>query len=264
MTWLDEETLNAYVDGALDAEARARVEGHLETDAAARELLKKLRQANTLATRAFDEPMHEPVPQALIDSILKRPGPDAGRDRTIRLGTRGPRPQSIHAYAMSLAAALALAVGIGTGLFLGRQPSQAPYELALGPVLSESPLNHLLEGHPSGRFLEIHHPGGLTRRLGIVATFRDRHGRACREVEVLPAGTDQQPLAAGVACRRAHGGWAVEGAVRLAHAPSATGQDFEPSGVSEKDALDGLLAMLGARAALSVDEERVFMRGGWK
>ena len=264
MTRLDEETLNAYADGVLDADARARVEALLETDVAARELLEKLRRANTLAVQAFDEPMHEPVPQALIDRVLNRRGHEAGRAGGVQLQPRAPRSRSIGAYAIPIAATLALAIGIGTGLFLGRQSTPAADELALGPVSAEDPLHRLLESHPSGRFLEVDGSQGRVRRLSVVATFRDRHARACRELEVLPAGTDQQPLAAAVACRRAQGGWVVEGAARLAAAPSATGQDFGPSGVLEKDALDGLLAMLGAQAALSAEEEQGLMQRGWK
>jgi len=264
MTRLDEETLNAYADGALDADARARVEALLETDVAARELLAKLRRANTLATQAFDEPMHEPVPQALIDTIQRRPGPDAARAGGVRLQPRAPRSRSIGAYAMPIAATLALAIGIGAGFFLGRQAVPAADEFALGPVSADGPLHRLLESHGSGRFMEIDSSRERARRLSVVATFRDRHARACREVEVLPAGTDQQPLAAAVACRRAQGGWVVEGAARLAFAPSTTGQNFEPSGVLEKDALDGLLGMLGAQAALSAEEEQALMQRGWK
>jgi hypothetical protein len=264
MTRLDEETLNAYADGALDAEARAGVESHLKTDAAARELLAKLRRANTLAAQAFDAPMHEPVPQALIDTIRRRPDRNARRNATVRQQSRRFRSSSVRAYAMPLAAALVLALGIGAGLFLARQPAQTLEQLTLGPVHAEGQLHRVLETHPSGRFVEIDGAGVHAGRLGVVATFRDRSGRACREVEVLPAGTDQQPLAAGVACRRTQGGWVMEGAARVAQAPSATGQDFEPSGVAEKDVLDGLLGMLGAQAALSPEEEHALIQGGWK
>ena len=81
---------------------------------------------------------------------------------------------------------------------------------------------------------------------------------------MLPAGTHHQPLAAGVACRRSLGGWVMVGAARLAHAPTSAGSDFEPSGASEKDALEALLAMLGAQAALSADEEQALMQRSWK
>lgn len=262
MMRLDEETLNAYADGALDAEAHAKVESHLKSDAAAREHLAKLRRANTLAAQAFDAPMHEPVPQALIDTIRGRSDRNARREAMVRLQSRRFRPSSVRAYAMPLAAAVVLALGIGAGLFFARHPAQTLEQLALGPVQAESQLHRVLEHHPSGRFLDI--DGGHAGRLGVVATFRDRNGRACREVEVLPAGTDQQPLAAGVACRGAQGGWVMEGAARVAQAPSATGRNFEPSGVAEKDVLDGLLGMLGAQAALSPEEEHALIQRGWK
>jgi hypothetical protein len=206
--------------------------------------------------------MHEPVPQALIDTILRRPSLDTGVDRGIRLGARAPRSRSIGAYAMPIAASLVLAIGIG--LLVGRQSTPAGDELTLGLVSAEGQLHRLLESHPSGSFLEVDRPGKQARRLNVVLTFRDRHARACRELEVLPAGTGEQPLAAGVACRRDQGGWVVEGAARLAQAPTAARPGFEPSGVSEKDALEGLLTMLGAQAALSSEEEQALMERGWK
>lgn len=261
---LSEETLNAYCDGALDADACAEVEACLKTDAAARELLERLRRANALAMRAFEEPFREPPPQALIDAILKGPGREAASDSTTPLRTRAFRGRRIRDYAVPLAASLALAIGIAAGFLFGSQPGQGPDELALGAVPGGSQLHRLLEDTPSGQILEINGRGGSARRHTVVGTFRDRHARPCREVEVLPPDTDQQPLAAGVACRRAEGGWVVEGAVRLAHVPSASSQQFEPSGVTEKDALEGLLMILGAQAALSSEEEQVLMRQGWK
>jgi hypothetical protein len=39
---------------------------------------------------------------------------------------------------------------------------------------------------------------------------------------------------------------------------------FEPSGVPEKDALEGLLTMLGARRALGPTEEKALIEHGWK
>jgi Putative zinc-finger len=262
MRRLSEETLNAYADGALEAAARAEVEAHLEVDPEARALLEKLRKANALAIEAFAAPMREPPPQALIDAVLTGPGNDVASDPGMRQKRRPPRAWRVRDYTLPLAAGLALAIGVTAGVYLGRQPAQAPGELALGIVPGDSTLHRLLEGHPSGSSLNIGQ--AQARRLGIVATFRDRHARPCREVEVLPTGTDAQALAAGVACRDAGGRWAVEGATRLAGAPQAPGGQFEPSGVPEKDALEGLLAMLGARRALSAAEEKELIERGWK
>ena len=133
MKLLNEEKLNAYVDGAFDADARAEVEALLEADPEARALLQKLRGANALAIEAFAEPMHEAPPRALIDTIL---GADIRGTRTVHSAvTTGKRPRAlgVQDYALPLAAVLALAVGISAGVFLGRQTHQPPEQLALGP-----------------------------------------------------------------------------------------------------------------------------------
>lgn len=259
-----EETLNAYADGALDADARAEVESQLATDAAARAFLEKLRRANALAREAFAEPFQEPPPQTLIDMILQAPD-TVESDGVIPLDVPTSRRRTIRHYSLPLAAALALAIGLAAGLLLGRQPAQEPNAVALGDVAPGSQMYRLLERHPSGSILDMPAQQGLAQRLSVVATFRDRHARPCREIEVLPpVNAGQQPLAAAVACRGPNGSWTVEGTVRLTYAPSATAGQFEPSGVPEKDALDGLLAMLGAQTALSSDDERLMMQRGWQ
>jgi hypothetical protein len=255
---LDEETLNAYCDGALDVEARAEVEVLLQADAEARDRLAKLRRANALAIEAFGAPMQEPQPQALIDIILQ--------DRDPRSGPAGPRwmrglGAGMRNYAVPLAASLALAIGIAAGLMLARQTEPASIGLALGTVPRESPLHRLLDHALSGQIQEM---GSSDGRHAVLATFRDRGGRPCREIEVLPPETGLQPIAAGVACRAADGGWVVEGAVSLAHAAGTGAQHYEPSGVTEKDALEGLLNLLGAQAALSPEEERALVQRGWR
>jgi hypothetical protein len=264
MTRLSEETLNAYADGALEAEARAEVEAQLATDAAARALLEKLRRANALAIEAFAAPMHEPPPQVLVETVLGTPVHGATTDRAVLKERRQSRAWRIRDYTLPLAASVALAVGITAGVFLARQPGHSPGELALGLVPGGSALHRLLESHPSGSVLEIERPLEAAGRLSVVATFRDQHARACREVELLRPGTDQQAGAAAVACRDALGRWVVEGATRVAGAPQATGRQFEPSGVPEKDALDALLTMLGAQRALGPAEEKALIDRGWK
>ena len=250
---LDEETLNAYRDGALDVEARAEVEALLETEAGARELLAKLRRANALAVEAFGAPMHGPQPQAMMDTILQ----DRGR-RPIwarGLGT------SLRSYAAPLAASLALLIGVAAGVILSRQMERAPAGLALGTVPRDSPMHRLLDHALSGQIQETGSSGG---RHAVLATFRDRRGRPCREIEVFPPHAGLQPIAAGVACLGDDGSWLVEGAVSLAHAAGTGSQHYEPSGVAEKDALEGLLNLLGAQAALGPEEERALLERRWR
>ena len=97
----------------------------------------------------------------------------------------------------------------------------------------------------------------------VIATFRDRKARVCREIEVLDA--DMQAKLAGAACRDpASGTWIVEGVARIAAAPVSQGSTFVPSGTDEKDALDGLLTVLGASKALTADEEQRLIAKGWR
>jgi hypothetical protein len=264
MKRLSDETLNAFADGALAEDARAEVEAQLQGDAEARAVLEKLRRANALAIEAFAAPMQEAPPQALIDTIIKRPGQGTAPDRGALRLSQQARAWSVRDYALPLAAALALAVGITAGFVLGRQPVQPPGQLALGPIPAGSTLHLLLEGHPSGSSLEIVGSRGAAGRFSVVATFRDRHARACREVELLAPDSDQQAVMAAVACRHAVAGWVVEGATRLAGAAQTAIQQFEPSGVPEKDALEGLLTMLGAQRALSPAEEKGLIGRGWR
>jgi hypothetical protein len=255
MTRLSEEMLNAYADGALGVAARAEVEAQLAVDAEARALLEKLRRAGGRAAEAFAGPMHEPPPRALVDAIMRAP---AGRTA----GIRGPRSWRLRDYALPLAASVALAAGVAA--FLGRQPAGPPGELALGEVAGESALHRLLESHASGSTLAIDGSGRSSKQLGVVATFRDRHARPCREVEMLLPGPGGQAVAAAVACRSGAGRWIVEGVARLAPAPQSAAPGIEPAGVSEKDALDGLLTLLGAQRALDAAEEQVLIERRWK
>jgi surface antigen len=257
MTRLSEEMLNAYADGALDVATRAEVEARLAVDAEARALLEKLRRADELAAEAFAAPMHGPPPRSLVDAIMLAPARGT-------VGIRALRSWRLRDYALPLAASVALAAGVVAGAFLGRQAAGPPGELALGAVAGDSALHRLLESHPSGSTLAIDMNGRLSKRLEVVATFRDRHARPCREVEVLLPGSGRQAVAAAVACRSDSGRWVVEGVARLAPASPSADPGIEPAGAAEKDALDGLLMLLGAQRALETSQEVSLIERRWK
>jgi anti-sigma factor RsiW len=61
-----EDRLIAYLDGEVDASARREIEAWLDTDPAARDKLATLAQSAALVRAAFDEVMHEPLPDRLI------------------------------------------------------------------------------------------------------------------------------------------------------------------------------------------------------
>jgi anti-sigma factor RsiW len=61
-----DDRLIAYLDGEGDASARREIEDWLDSDPAARDKLAALAQSAALVRSAFDEVMHEPLPDRLI------------------------------------------------------------------------------------------------------------------------------------------------------------------------------------------------------
>jgi hypothetical protein len=256
-----DEVLVAYADGTLDTATRAETESYLAADAHARALVEALRETGALAVQAFDQPMREPPPPHLVEMIRSR------RGRAVSTARAPSTRSAVRAFAMPLAASMAMAVALGAAFLVGRMTARDDVgpELALGSVPAQSQMARLLETQPSGQALPADSADHRRRRLTVVATFRDRDSRPCRELEVLGGSADAQPLAVGVACRSPDGSWVMEGAVRLGAAQSAQGgAGYMPSGSAEKDALEGLLAALGIRQALSASEEQGLIAQRWK
>lgn len=272
-----DEKLMAFADGQLPLDEMCEIEAYLEADPDARQLVGAFRQSSELVSAAFDEVLHQTPPQRLIDAIEKAPRAEAAQDaapvtelRTpaARAGSAsanwsGSREPVANHWALPLAASMALLVGIGVGLLIGqsnRIATTEPFHIALGLVAPSAPLARLLETSPSGTPQEAARAG---TQLIAVATFRDRRGRICREIELISPGATPTPLAAAVACRDASRGWTVEGAFNLA-APAETGSQYVPSGAAEQDALDGLLKVLGASEVLTAADEARLIGKNWR
>jgi len=61
-----DERLIAYLDGEIDVSERREIEAWLDSDPAARDKLAALAESAVLVRSAFDEVMHEPLPDRLI------------------------------------------------------------------------------------------------------------------------------------------------------------------------------------------------------
>lgn len=265
MTRPTDEMFMAYADDALDPADRARVEAHLETDADARAMVEMFRRTTALARDAYSAPLRERAPEGLVQAILKpraaartmaEPTDDAANSTTvIGLDSHRARGRSADTWRLPMAASLALLVGLGAGYQASRGVhDRGESEFALGVVDKSAPLADVLERRPSG---------ANTGRHVIVATFRDKRDRACREIELLSSSQPARPEVAAVACRGGDGAWTIEGAARLT-VPAPAGTSIETSGVVDRDALDGLLNMLGAKPVLSPAEEKALIGRGWK
>lgn len=153
-----------------------------------------------------------------------------------------------------MAASIAVVIGVSSGFMAARLLTpEAKYRPVAGIVPATSGLASALERQASGTT-----QGAIT----LVATFRDRMQRPCREFEIMNAKQSNVPEVAAVACRDSESTWIIEGVVRLAAPATASG--FEPSGIKEKDALEALVNLLGASPALTAIDEKELIDKEWK
>lgn len=262
MSRFSDETLMAYADGALPPAEAAEVAAALESDAEARAIVESFRNTATLARAAFADVTAEPVPDALARTVLGTEAPTASV--TYFPPMRKARPP-LWRTMLPLAASVVLVLGLAAALFLRQPPGVLQGSvMALGPVPSGAVLAEILETRARGTPVALRERDGQgTEHLMIVATLRDRNGRICREIEALDK--TMQARLAGIACRDpASRMWIVEGTARIAASSPSGGSDFVPSGADEKDALDGLLSILGATKALPPEEEQRLIVQGWR
>lgn len=267
-----DEILVAYADGKLPAADVDAVEAYLAGDDDMRQFVAALKRSAELAREAFDSPMREPPSKSVADMIMAAPPHPAQRRKAVTIPTRANHGASRHLdrstwKPIAMAASVALLVGLAAGSFLVNRPGvTGSGYLALGPIASSSIVHGALERQFTGEAIALQDDRGMQRqKLYLVATFRDRLERPCREIEIVPDIPDAHPLAAGVACRASDGRWIVEGATRLtASNPGSGNGTFYPSGIREKDAIESLLNLLGASKSLSAAEERELIALGWR
>lgn len=272
LDWPDDETLVAYADGTLDAAVAARIAAQMAHDPDLRDFIELLTRSGRLAREAFETETSKPRDDALAAMILNSAPPEEGRaneaDRSnniIPLSRPRARPAGFPAYALPMAAAIALMIGGLAGFQIGQREGgpSAPgvFDVAVGPVSDGSALASLLEKRGSGDPLPV---SGDQREVMVIATFRDRAGRVCREFEVTDTAVPENGITAAVACRGTEGGWRVEGAASVASIPAASDQDFSPASGDGASAIEGILKAVGAKPALSKADEQSLLKDGWK
>lgn len=253
-TKMDPATLDAFVDGALSPEHAARVVLHLADNPDDRSYVDVVMETNALLAAAYDEPLHEALPERLRAAIFPAAATPPGRAGW-RSGARFPTPRRPGRSTLGLlAASAALAIGLAAGL----SPSRGPDASVVGFPGDDDELYAALETSPSGPVAET--PDGP--QITLVASFLRDDGRPCRQFEVLDA--DNAAMTEGIACRNDAGAWASEIAVASLLAAAETSETgFVPAAGPGDDALDATLDRLGAGMSLSPDEERTLIVAGW-
>ncbi len=278
MPKIDDETLAAYLDGELDAEQARRLEAVLEQDPALTARLRAWEQGDQALRLALME-ASERVPEKAVATILAATGERGATSSRAESG--GWRDRFARFFSRpALAATAALVGGVMIGAIgamiagsgprlpgLGREsPAGAAFLLAGGSLATS------LERMPSGRERLLADVG---KRLALVATYRARDGRWCREFRLEPA-TATGPAAggsrgvharsaalAGLACRQA-GRWTVVALAPLAGAVRAPGAIYRPAAdESLPPELARQMRQLGLEAPLDGESEQRLLASGW-
>ena len=106
--------------------------------------------------------------------------------------------------------------------------------------------------------------GGVDTARGhitLVATFRDREGRYCREYDYGAAAPGTASVT-GIACRDGAGAWRVEVAVLTQNEAVATG--YVPASDEAHRAIDAFVRDRASGAPLDAASEAKAIAGGWE
>ena len=247
MNLIDDDTLQAYVDGQLDATQAARIDAALAQD----ELLaRRVRQARALKERlhaAFDPVLDEPVPARLSALLQPRTTPAApltlieGGHRAGTVPRRAPRRWLMPGAALAASIAL-LAVGLWwrAGSELVRMRNGEPYAAGvLGRALDEA-----LASEPAA-----HAP------VSIGLSFRAADGQVCRTFTV-----HTPPARTGLACHTARG-WVLP--VLEPSAPAESGE-LRQAASSLPPAVQSAVDARLRGEVFDAKQERAARAAGWR
>lgn len=215
MTTLDENTLIAYVDGELDSETGREVEAMLADNPNAKRFVERQRAIVALARIAFNDTLHEEVPDHLIQAIKADPRDGVGVGvQSTNVVAIPARPANDWRRALPMAAAVVgLFIGAGGGFGISEQRSQSRLELAAYSLEEDrasmdNALNQALEANLSGTTLDWSNPNnGQKVQFTPVRTYQDKSGRFCREYRQDVFMDGESVPTFGLACRNEEGRW---------------------------------------------------------
>lgn len=213
MITLDESTLIAYVDGELDMQTVREVETALAADENARKVVEHLRALTALTRIAFNDTLHEAVPQRLKDAAMGRTVQNA--DNVVAFAPKvksSIRRALPHGFAAAAAFA-GLLLGLGGGVQYSNTSAGNALQLAAMSLQQDQSsmshaLNKALEVNMSGDSLSWNNPdSGRSAAFTPVRTYQDKAGKFCREYRKDVTSEAKTNTTFGLACRNETGQW---------------------------------------------------------
>lgn len=270
----EQDAVMAYVDGELDAPARARFEAALAADPTLQDAVQRERQLRQVLSAAYDPVLNEPMPAALRAAVAAKPLPasaqlhDLAAARAARQPPVSSAPQRTWAWPEWGALAACLVVGLALGLVLNLKPALdggadrlALARAADGTLRAQGSLDRqLTQALASEPATE---PGSQpAANVAVGLSFLAQDGRYCRSFALAGAAPT-----AGLACRTADG-WVVQALMPAQPAASAastvSSAGFRMAATALPPALLDLVDTLRAADTLDAAAERAARDRGWR
>ncbi len=269
MSEFTDEILMAYADGELSGAELRRVELYLDNDPVAPQRLSAFTQTGRDLALLFDQPMREPIPARLLETVL---GSGA------RSATLPSRPAFVTAlidalfpaqgqgmWQSAVAATALLAVGGVAGWSLsgaqvGNSDTASLARLVDGAVVANGDLSRVLDTTASGTAASL---GAQSPQLTMkpVLTFQSVAGAYCRQYELAQS---TGARFSGVSCRAENGQWHIEVHSPIGGKPSSAQGGIAPANRQSLPAVEGAIDKMINGDALGREAERALIENRWR
>ncbi|GAA0888614.1 zf-HC2 domain-containing protein [Rhodanobacter soli] len=252
MNPIDDDTLQAYVDGELDAPDAARIEAALAHDDVLARRVERARAVRARLRAAFDPVLDEPVP-ARLSALLQPPSAQAATPATRPVmpagGHGATRRRTAHRRWFVPGAALAASVALLAVALWWWQPGGDLVRVQGGQSFAAGALTHALDEALASE-PDAHAP------IAIGLSFRSSDGRICRTFVL-----HTPPARAGLACHES-AGWALP-VLAAATAPEGSGELRQAASALPPEVQAAVDARLRGNV-FDARQERAARDAGWR
>jgi len=275
MSKITDEILMAYVDGELTPSEQKEVEAAMKSDPTIESRMAVFSETHEILSGLYDEPMHRPVPDRLIDSILI--GTNAPDHAAPSTGVRSdgswisgilekwlPRGRvgysALAAYSVIVLAAGFLGWQLGALNINQAQDDNMLVQYQHEQLLALGRLNTALDTVSSGQKLVWSDNANADRWIKPVFTFRTPTHSYCRQYQIAMAAGNGFT---GVACRNDEGAWQIR-AHLVARPVETAGDKTVPAAGPGSSLIDKVVDQLIEGDVLGAKEEENIIKNKWK
>ena len=251
MNPIDDDILQAYVDGELDAASAARIDTALAHDAALARRVQQARDVRAQLRAAFDPVLDEPVPTRL-SALLQPPSAQSATPATSPVmpagGHGATRGRTTHRRWFVPSAALAASVTLLAVAFWWWQPGGDLVRMQGGQSFAAGALTHALD-----EALASEPKANAPVAIGL--SFRSSDGRICRTFVL-----HTPPARAGLACH-SDTGWVLP--VLAAATPPEGGGELRQAASALPPAVQAAVDARLRGNVFDAQQERAARDAGW-